>query len=106
MDQSNSGLCQVRKIMNAFWISFAHQNHERRLVDDSFLRQGMPVRSHEATLRESLGVAFDRKDRDLRLHALKNLVRNGFRTRERRGEMNVLSMLLFPLRDERGIDRF
>src|SRR6266571_8113882 len=90
--------------MNALWVSFAHQNHEWGLVNDSLLRQCMPVRSHEATLLESLRVAVDRKNRDLGFHALQDLVSHGFRSGERRGEVNVLPVLLFPLRDERRID--
>src|SRR6266700_5686405 len=104
MNQFEPRLRQIAKVMNAFRISLAHQNHEWGLVNDSLLRQGMPVRSHEATLLESLRVAVDRKNRDLGFHALQDLVSHGFRSGERRGEVNVLPVLLFPLRDESRID--
>src|SRR5207237_426286 len=84
MNQFESRLRQIAKVMNAFRISLAHQNHEWGLVNDSLLRQCMPVRSNEATLLESLRVAVDRKNRDLGFHALQDLVSHCFRSGESR----------------------
>ena len=78
MNQSDSRLCQIRKVTDALWISLADQNNERRLIDDPFLRQRAPIRGHEAFLFQSLRIALDREDGNFRFHPLQNLVSNSF----------------------------
>src|SRR6185369_11753644 len=105
MDQSDSRFRQIGKIMNPLRIALAHDDHERRLVDDSLSRQRMPVRSNETVFLQSLHVALDRKDGDLRRSAAQNLVGYGLRTGERRLKLYRLPVLLFPFRREAGKDR-
>src|SRR3954468_23490 len=92
--------------MNALRISLAHQNHKRSFVDDASLRKHMPIRSDKATLLQSISVALDRENRDLRFNALENLVGHRLRAGERRGEMNVEVVFTFGLGRERRINRF
>ena len=69
MNQLHAWSRQIRKIVNAFGIASAHQNHEGSFVDDALLRQQVPVGSYKSALLQTIGVALDRKDRDLRFYS-------------------------------------
>ncbi len=77
MDQPDSRFCQIGKIVNPFRIALAHDDHERRLIDDSLSGQRMPVGSHKTVFLQSLHVALDGEDRDLCGSATQNLIGNG-----------------------------
>src|SRR6266404_1123891 len=106
MNQPDSRLGEIGKVMYAFRISLAHENHEWRFIDDLFLRQRAPVGLDVAVVFQALRIAFDRENRDLRFHAGDDLVGYGFRSGERRGEANIETMLSFHFGGERRIDRF
>jgi hypothetical protein len=97
---------EVCEVAYAFRIARAHEDNERRLVDDAALREVVPVGRNEAALLEAFDVALDGEDRDVCADALQDLIRDGFRTGERRSETHVLAALLFPLRRKRRIDGF
>src|SRR5207244_11366525 len=73
--------------------------------DDPFLRQRAPVRSYQAFVFEPLRVAFDRKDRYLCFYALEDLIGDGFRSGERRCEVDIETMLSFHFGRERRVNR-
>src|SRR5438552_2642296 len=106
MNQPDSRLGEIGKVMYAFRISLAHENHERRFVDDPFLRQRPPVRSYQPLIFEPLRVAFDRKNRYLCFYALEDLIGDRFRSGKRRCEVDVETMLSFHFGCEGRVDRF
>src|SRR5437773_3760113 len=106
MNQPDSRLGEIGKVMYAFRISFAHENHERRFVDDPLLWQRPPIRSYQPIIFEPLRVALDRKNRYLGFYALEDLIGDRLRSGERRGEVDVEAMLSFHLRRERRVNRF
>src|ERR1044071_7911824 len=65
----------------------------------------MPVGSDEAALFETIGVTFDREDRDVGGRAAQDLIGYRFGAGERRLEPHVLAVLLFPLVCKTRIDR-
>src|SRR4030088_1757863 len=92
--------------MDAFRISPAHDNYERRLVDYSFLRQSVPIGCYETFVFEALRIALDGKNGDLRFHSLEDLVGDGFGSGERGSETYVKAMLSFYLCRKSWVDRF
>ena len=106
MDQFDAGLAEVGEVVNVLRVAFADEDDERCLVDDAVLRQVMPVGRDRAALLQTLGVALDRENGDLRGRALQDLICDRLRPGERRDELHVLPVLLLPLRRERRIDRF
>ncbi len=105
MNQLDARLCQIRKILDAFRISLAHDNYKRCFVDDSMRWQRMPVSRDKTVFLQTLHVAFDREDRDFSGRPTQNLVGNCLRTGKRRLEEQHLTVLLFPLRSKRRKDR-
>src|SRR5258705_174315 len=105
MNQPDSRFGEIGKVMDAFRISLAHENHERSLVDDPFLWQRAPVRSYQPLIFEPLRVALDRKNRYLRLYSLEDLIGDSLRSGKRRSEMDIETMLSFHFGRERRIDR-
>src|SRR5205085_9250105 len=76
------------------------KDNERCFVDDAVRWRCAPIRGDCARLLYAVNVALDGKDRDVSVNALNNLVRDCLRSREGRGEMHVLAVLLLPLRSE------
>src|SRR5258707_10029499 len=106
MNQPDSRLGEIGKVMDAFRVSLAHENYERRLVDNPFLRQRAPVRSYQSLIFEPLRVTLDRENRDVGFYALEDLIGDRFRSGERRCEVNVETMLPFHFGREPRVNRF
>ena len=68
--------------MDAFGIPLPHKNDEWRFVDDTFLRERVPIDGGESTVLQSLCVAFNREDREMSWCALQNLIRHRLRSRK------------------------
>src|SRR4029453_19476573 len=60
----------------------------------------MPITRYKTLTFQSLRVAIDRKDAHLGFYALKNLIRYGFRSGERRSKAYIDAVLTFPLGGE------
>src|SRR6185369_6798515 len=60
----------------------------------------MPISGNKTAGLQSLRVTVNRQNCNVSLNSLKNLIGDGFRPCERRGEAHVLAVLAFPLRSE------
>src|SRR5258706_13927311 len=106
MNQSDSWLGEIGKVMDTFRVSIAHENHKRRFVDYPFLWQRAPVRSYQPLVFEPLCVAFDRKNRYLGFYALEDLIGDRLRSSKRRCEVDIEPMLSFHFGREPRVNRF
>src|SRR5215468_5104746 len=107
MDYPDAGLRQIAEITDAFRIAPPHDDHHRGLVDYPSVRQFAPFVPGHLRLDQTVGVALDGQDCDVRLSARHYLIGYDFGTRVRGLKGQLLPGLLLPLplvvRQNRGL---
>jgi len=107
MHDADAGLGQIGEVVNVFRIALAHEDDERRAIEDALARQLAPtLRRDDTVVTQTIRVELEREDGDLRGHAHDELVGDRAGACERTDEFDVLACLLLPHLLERGEDRF